>query len=175
MSNDGVHATSEVRPDVLDASLEQGQKLEDREAVEGGREEPEQSEAGAPDRDETPEPIALKVPVAPATPSIAPTPKDPVVVDIEHLLADDLTDLFLSLPDKQKWEFKKKGEETASKISDMIHSGKLKIKKIFDLIRDWLQMVPGVNKYFLEQEAKIKADKVMQYAQVQIDASSNKI
>ena len=169
------HATPEVRPDVQDAVLEQEQAVEDREGVEKGREEPEQGEASSPDRDETPEPVQLKVPAAPAAPSTAPVEKDPILKDIENLLADDLTDLFLALPDDKKWEFKQKGEETANKINEMIHGGKLKIKKIFDLIRDWLKMVPGVNKYFLEQEAKIKADKVMQYAEEQINASQNQV
>jgi hypothetical protein len=30
------------------------------------------------------------------------------------------------------------------------------------LIREWLLIIPGVNKYFLEQEAKIKTDKIQQ-------------
>jgi len=29
------------------------------------------------------------------------------------------------------------------------------------LIKKWLLLIPGVNKYFLEQEAKIKADEIV--------------
>jgi hypothetical protein len=34
-------------------------------------------------------------------------------------------------------------------------------KKIFVLIRAWLKIIPGVNRFFLEQEAKIKTDKIL--------------
>jgi hypothetical protein len=35
------------------------------------------------------------------------------------------------------------------------------VKKILALIRDWLKLIPGVNRFFLEQEAKIKTDKIL--------------
>ena len=108
-------------------------------------------------------------------PSVATVEKDAVLVDIETMLAEDLTELFLALPDEKKWEFKQKGEETAGKIREMIAQGKVKMKKIFDLIREWLQMVPGVNTYFLQQEAKIKADKVLKYAEEQMKASQHSV
>ena len=37
----------------------------------------------------------------------------------------------------------------------------MKIKKIFELLLQWLKLLPGVNKFFLEQEAKIKVDQIM--------------
>jgi hypothetical protein len=42
----------------------------------------------------------------------------------------------------------------------MIQSGKVNIKKIRNLIIRWLRVIPGVNRYFLEQEAKIKTDRI---------------
>jgi len=164
--------TPEVRPESQGASLEQEKVVEEREDVEKGREEPEQTEATAKDAQDTPEPIQVKVPAAPAAPSAAPV-KDSVTQDIENILSEDLTDLFLSLPDDKKWEFKQKGEETAGKVREMMTKGKVKIKKIFELIQDWLKIIPGVNKYFLEQEAKIRADKLMTYAKEQEAASQN--
>jgi hypothetical protein len=38
---------------------------------------------------------------------------------------------------------------------------KIKVNKIIDLIRRWLKLIPGINKFFLEQEVKIKADKII--------------
>jgi hypothetical protein len=73
--------------------------------------------------------------------------------------------MFLKLPPDQQAAFKKVGEETAEKIKGMMDSGKLKAKKVVDLIKDWLKMIPGVNKFFLEQEAKIKTDKIMLLAE----------
>jgi len=63
-------------------------------------------------------------------------------------------------PEKQG-EFKQKGEETAGKIRSMVETAKENARKIFDLIRDWLRVIPGVNRFFLEQEAKIKTDKIL--------------
>ena len=34
--------------------------------------------------------------------------------------------------------------------------------KIIDVIKKWLSIIPGINKFFLEQEAKIKTDKIME-------------
>ncbi len=97
-------------------------------------------------------------------PTQVPVIKDPLLVDIESILASDLTEVFVNLPDSSKLEFKQKGEEIAGKISKMIASGKVKVSKILYWIQDWLRVIPGVNKYFIEQEAKIKADNIMKYA-----------
>ncbi len=89
------------------------------------------------------------------------TKKDPTLQRIEDIMGEDLTDAFLKLsPDRQQ-KFKEKGEETASKIRQMIEGAKVNTKKIFDLIRKWLKMIPGINRFFLEQEAKIKTDKIL--------------
>ncbi len=58
-------------------------------------------------------------------------------------------------------EFKIKGEEAADKISELLNATKIKVKKIFRLILEWLFMLPGVNRFFLEQEAKIKTDRII--------------
>ena len=46
----------------------------------------------------------------------------------------------------------------------MIETGKAVGRKILKLIRSWLKLIPGVNKFFLEQEAKIKTDKIVDLA-----------
>lgn len=95
-------------------------------------------------------------------PPIAVTPaKDQLDKQLESLLAEDLTDIFLQMTPAQQIAFKAKGEETASKIREMINQTKVSARKIFHLIRQWLKMIPGVNKFFLEKEAKIKTDKIV--------------
>ncbi len=80
---------------------------------------------------------------------------------IEGVLAEDLEDIYVNLPPNQQQEFKQKGEETAIKINTLIDKGKVKVKKIVNLIKKWLSLIPGINKFFLEQEAKIKTDEII--------------
>jgi hypothetical protein len=62
---------------------------------------------------------------------------------------------------QEQANFKKVGEETVVKINKLLLETKVKVNKIVALIRKWLKLIPGVNKFFLEQEVKIKADKIM--------------
>ncbi len=80
---------------------------------------------------------------------------------IESILSNGLADLYIKMPADKQQEFKLAGEQTARKINSLLDQVKVKIKEIIDLIRKWLLIIPGVNKFFLEQEAKIKADEVM--------------
>lgn len=80
---------------------------------------------------------------------------------IEKILEENMEEIYLKLsPEKQK-EFRIAGEQTAKKINEILGKAKFKIKEIINLIRKWLSLIPGVNKFFLEQEAKIKADKIV--------------
>jgi len=80
---------------------------------------------------------------------------------IENILAKNMEEIYLNMPpDKQK-EFKTAGEEAAREINGLLDKTKLKVKKIIGIIRKWLSIIPGVNKFFLEQESKIKADEIM--------------
>lgn len=99
--------------------------------------------------------------------------KDPGLVAVEDILAEDLTDVFLALPADKKLLFKQKGEEVAKKIIQMAESGRVKIQKILDLVREWLKLIPGVNKFFLEQEAKIKSDSILLYVESRNSGSQN--
>ena len=82
-------------------------------------------------------------------------------------MEEGLTDAYRELTPVQKQEFKIAGERTARKIRDLLRSTHLKIKKIFKLLLAWLRLLPGVNKYYLEQEAKIKADKIFALQKIQ--------
>ncbi len=81
---------------------------------------------------------------------------------IEAILEDGLIDFYKDMtPDQQK-AFKEKGEETTRRINELFRDAKFRIMDVIDLIRKWLMMIPGVNKFFLEQEAKLKADKIIE-------------
>lgn len=94
--------------------------------------------------------------------SAPPTTKGKVRVAIEEVLQEDLKDVYAKMPADKKKIFRQKGEETASKIEILVKKTKINAAKILDLIKRWLGVIPGVNKFFLEQEAKIKADKILQ-------------
>lgn len=99
------------------------------------------------------------------TPLVAPPPKSQSLVKIEKILEEDLEDFYFSMPPEQQKAFKEKGEETASAIAKMVMAGRAVAGKILKLIRAWLKLIPGVNKFFLEQEAKIKTDKIVNMAE----------
>ena len=83
---------------------------------------------------------------------------------IESILEEDLADLFFRLDPQTQLEFKMEGEKVTQGISKILSQAKIRAKKIVDLIRYWLRIIPGINKHFLEQEAKIKADKILALA-----------
>lgn len=99
----------------------------------------------------------------------APRPVTPVILSyqeqraqaIDAILAEGLNEVFLKMDASRQQEFKKRGEETVKKINSLLDKTKIKASKIIDLIRSWLKLIPGVNRFFLEQEAKIKADKII--------------
>lgn len=101
-----------------------------------------------------------------ATPSQAATdPRAKMLKDVEGILSDGLGDVYKALPKDRQLIFRQKGEEIANKITDMIIYGKAKAKEVWKLVMEWLGSLPGINKYFLEQEMKIKTDRVMMFAE----------
>lgn len=104
---------------------------------------------------------AIKPSSVPVVTIAPPIIKDELTKEIENILAEDLTDIFLKMSPEQQEVFREKGEETASKIRLLLSSAKINVKKILVLIGDWLKIIPGINRFFLEQEAKIKTDKIL--------------
>lgn len=94
-------------------------------------------------------------------PAQVPHVRDELTVQVEKIMEEGLGDAYQALTTVQKQEFKIKGEHTAIEIRTLLRAGKVKIKKIFMLLLEWLKILPGINRFFLEQEAKIKADKII--------------
>lgn len=90
---------------------------------------------------------------------------DEVTVQVEKILEADLGPLYASLPEEAKPLFKQKGEEAADQIAVMVRSLKLEVSKVIRLIHAWLLTIPKINKFFLEQEAKIKTDALVEYVE----------
>lgn len=80
---------------------------------------------------------------------------------IEEILSAGLEETYQNLPPGKQQEFKQGGEKTCQEINSLIAKGKATAKKIIELIKKWLSLIPGVNRFFLEQEAKIKTDRIM--------------
>lgn len=80
---------------------------------------------------------------------------------IEKVLATGLEEIYLSMSAAKQREFKLAGERTASQINQLLSQIKVKIKEIINLIKKWLAIIPGLNQFFLEQEAKIKTDEIL--------------
>jgi DNA polymerase II large subunit len=87
--------------------------------------------------------------------------EDRLEEEIEDILEEDLGDIYKAMPPDKKEKFKEEGEETVSKIREVTRKPKVNSKKIFGLIKRWLRIIPGVSRFFLEQEAKIKTDKIL--------------
>ena len=80
---------------------------------------------------------------------------------VESVLEQDLGTLYRDLSPEAKLQFKQDGERVAIQIAGLLERAKVKVAQIIKLIREWLVRLPGVSKYFVEQAAKIKADKII--------------
>ncbi|MSR85160.1 hypothetical protein EXS71_01845 [Candidatus Uhrbacteria bacterium] len=118
---------------------------------------PEQAEASA----------ASAVPVV--------VPKDDVTIEVEKILEQGLQQYFQTMPEPAQARFRQKGVEAADKIAGMVRSFHVTVKTVLRLIRDWLMTIPGVNKFFLEQEAKIKTDQIIELEQARREAAQNSV
>jgi len=80
---------------------------------------------------------------------------------VEEVMSSGLDQVFLKMDKAQQQKFKEEGEKTANKINQLLNKARGGVEKIIFLIKRWLGLIPNVNKFFLEQEAKIKADKIL--------------
>ncbi len=102
---------------------------------------------------------------AASAPTAIPHPaKNPNLVEVENILSAGLEDAYKELPPELKIKFKLEGERVSGLIWQMVETAKIQAQKILDLIRHWLKMIPHVNYFFLEQETKIKTDKIILFA-----------
>jgi len=84
---------------------------------------------------------------------------------IEKILEQDLRELYQKMQPDEQLKFKQRGELAAKKIEQKLRHAKVRLQDIIAIILDWLKTIPGVNKFFIEQEAKIKAEKIIKLKQ----------
>jgi dGTP triphosphohydrolase len=87
-----------------------------------------------------------------------------LIKEVEHILEEDLGDIYFSLTPQLQQKFKTEGEKTSQKISEILRGAVIKVKEIMRALREWLKIIPGVNRFFLEQEIKIKTEQILQLA-----------
>ncbi|MBT6690752.1 hypothetical protein HOB10_00250 [Candidatus Parcubacteria bacterium] len=80
---------------------------------------------------------------------------------IEAVLSEDMDKAFLSMDVATQARFKAEGEQTVMNISTLMQQTKVKTRQVLDLILNWLRIIPQVNAHYLEREAKIKAEKIV--------------
>ncbi len=129
-------------------------------------------EQAAEDVPVTPIAPAGAAPVADTKPAII---EDEVMVEVEKILEEGLGDYVATLPEEAKERFLAKGRDVASELSGMVRVFKVEVRRTLQLIRDWLLTIPGVNKFFLEQEVKIKTDRILGLSQQRKEESQPKI
>jgi len=83
------------------------------------------------------------------------------VKSIEKILAQDLEEVYMQMSPEQQVAFKAGGEQAARKINGLMQKTKIKVAEILNIIKNWLKLIPGVNKFFFEQEAKIKTERIL--------------
>ncbi len=81
--------------------------------------------------------------------------------DIERILEEDLIPLYKELSPEQKVQFKTEGERAVSQIEMIIKQAVVRVRDIVRILMKWLSLLPGVNRFYIEQEAKLKADKLL--------------
>lgn len=124
-------------------------------------------ETASPERPRPVQELSAAEAVAPVLPIITPTPAatqiqiSPLQRQVEDILSEGLADLYRALDPAQQAEFKTKGEVVSAQISTLLQQAKVKVSEILKLIKDWLLGLPGINKFYAEQAAKIKADKLL--------------
>ncbi len=88
-----------------------------------------------------------------------------VLAKVENILAKDMDNVFLSMDAATQQKFKVKGEEVAKEIASLLKKAGVRAKDVINLIISWLRIIPKINRYYLEQEAKIKADEILKMHQ----------
>jgi hypothetical protein len=101
--------------------------------------------------------------------------KDEVYEEVEKIVEDGLGPFVETMEPNAKERFVKKGREITAIIAGMVRSMHVKTKDVFRLLKEWLLTIPGVNKFFLEQEVKIKTDRITELDRVRREESEPKL
>lgn len=101
--------------------------------------------------------------------------KDDVYEEVEKIVEDGLGAFVETMEPSARERFLKKGRDVTAIIAGMVRSMHIKTKEVFRLLKEWLLTIPGVNKFFLEQEVKIKTDRILELDRVRREDSEPKL
>ncbi len=87
--------------------------------------------------------------------------KSALLRDVERILEEEVGAVYFTMGPAEQERFKKKGEETAHAIEGLLAQARATAYALMKLLTSWLKLIPGVSSFFLEQEAKIKTDKLL--------------
>jgi hypothetical protein len=152
----------EHEPEDIFAFVEQGQAGKPEVQPEKVREALERHGSRFEQHPEVPSQVKELPSQAPSAPMPLPvSAAEQQLQQIESVLAEGLHDVFVSLPPAEQQKFKVAGEQAAREVSGLLAQVKVKVDAIIAVLKRWLGTLPGVNTFFVEQEAKIKAEKLV--------------
>lgn len=105
-------------------------------------------------------PIAQPAQSAPEVPKQS-LGKSEAEIQVEGVLEEGMQEAFSSMDQQHQHMFKEAGEHTAREIVSVMNAVKVQTQQVFELIKAWLRIIPGVSKWYVIQEAKIKTDKIL--------------
>ena len=94
-------------------------------------------------------------------PSTKQIEKSQTFLSIEKILEDGVGEYYATMPPKLQKRFKDNGTKITRSIEKLFLSKQNKIVEIAKLVHDWLDIIPHASPFYLEQEAKTKADEIM--------------
>ena len=150
-----------ILPEVSPQRSSVEHSLEGEQKIEQKKEEPSAKNAEAAEFSvaTTPQPSVASLNNEAPAPLI--TNKSEILQAIEEILEEDLEEAYWQMPPAMRQKFKQHGEDTAKKIERLLRMVHVNILKVLRLLQKWLSIIPHINSFFLEQEAKIKADKII--------------
>lgn len=81
--------------------------------------------------------------------------------DIEDILEEDVEEFYKKMTTKDKKKFKREGEIAIGLIEALLHETKIRVKLIVTVLLKWLRLIPGVNKFFVEQTVRKKTAQLL--------------
>ncbi len=80
---------------------------------------------------------------------------------VDRLLAEGLDATYAAMIPEQQQRFKQAGEATTRRLTALLAKPRPAVEAVIQAIVGWLKFIPEANPYYLEQEAAIKAEKVI--------------
>lgn len=140
--------------------FEQLQPVEQQPGQQEQQPSPEQQGPGVRRTSGQQSPTPLPVPPVPQQ---MPAVKSDEQKEVESILSANLTEIYQGMTPQEQQKFREKGEEASAEITGLVGQFKASARKVLHIITGWLASIPRVNKFFLEQEAKLKTDQIMKY------------